>query len=386
MKNTNLIIAVLALSLGLAGTGLGAYAAIIQGPPGPPGPPGEDGTDGTDGMDGLDGIDGVNGTDGLDAPGFYCFTQEEIQSAIDLIGLGSGIITIMENLVLSAAIDVDGGGNYIIQGYGLINIEFTTCDCAFNITSVKSCVLRDLTIDLSNSLYATYGILVAEINDNPIYIENIHIYDGGSFPYSNGIQVLSENVIIRDCRIEDVLTGIDIRSNNAIIYDNKFIRTVEAIFLFHTISNIIKNNYIQRTGSAISCVNSNNTIISFNIIKEFSYIGIFLTTGYLFESFSSNGFLSSFYNEIVGNQISISTPPSVGYNRTCIGIEDSHENQIIGNYCFKCINENPSYYGIGITLTDGDNNHIATNTLIMNDVPFYIDSSSTGNVFLGNVQ
>jgi hypothetical protein len=171
------------------------------------------------------------------------------------------------------------------------------------------------------------------------------------------------------------------------VYDNTIIATTAGVTTYSCIQSIIKNNYIERTFLGVDCINSNYTVISNNIIKEFSYIGIYLRTGFLFTMLGPRGLLhNTFHNEVIGNQIFVAIPPSYEDNRTCIWVQDSEENQIIGNYLFKSINENPSYYGIGITCTDADNNYIATNTLIMNDVNFYIDSSSTGNILLGNVE
>lgn len=375
MENKNLIVAILALGFGLSGIGLGTYAAVVRGPPGPPG------------QDGADGNDGTDGTDGKDAPGFYCFTETEIQIAIVTIGLGSGIIIIMEDILLSSAIVINGGGDYIIQGYGLKTIQSPISDAAFNITFARSCILRDLILNASKAMVDIFAIRIMEINNNEILIENVHIFDGENRPYSSGIYVSSENVIVRNCKIESIRNAIWIQSNYTIISDNIFINAVTGIFMYSTIRNVIIHNYIETTSFGIEAVNSNYTVISYNIIKEFYVVGIILCSGYLFTSPSPGGLEhNTFHNEIVGNQISEASPPSYENNRTCIWVEDSEENEIIGNYCFKCINENPSYYGMGITCIDADNNYIATNTLIINDINFYIDSSSTGNILLGNVE
>lgn len=375
MENKNLIVTLLALGFGLSGIGLGTYATVVRGPPGPPG------------QDGTDGNDGTDGTDGMDAPGFYCFTETEIQIAIATIGFGSGVINIMEDILLSSAIDVNGGGLYIIQGYGLVTIQSPISDAAFNITSTRSCILRDLIIDASKATLNIYAIRVTEKEKTEITIDNVHIFDGEDRPYSSGIYISSENVVVRNCRIESVQTAIWIDSNHTLIYDNIIFNTSGAITIYSCFNSVIRNNYIEFTGLGIDCVNSNFTVISYNIIKEFGIVGIYLRTGFAFMPPDPGGLEhNTFHNEIVGNQISVVTTPSLESNRSCIWVQDSEENQIIGNYCFKCTNQNPSYYGMGISFTDADNNYIATNTFIMNDVNFYIDSSSTGNILVGNVE
>jgi len=201
VENKSTIFGIIALIIGATGLGLGVFSVIsLQAVEGEQGLPGEDGQDAVDGIDGID---------GTDAPGYYCNSAVEVQQALDSIGKGSGKIIITESITLSSTININGGGSYIIQGYG----ASTVIDCggnrnAFNIKNATSCKIQDLRIDSSDIYISNLGIInINETNDNPIYIENLYII-GDTDKDGYGINIESENVWITACYIKYVTTGI----------------------------------------------------------------------------------------------------------------------------------------------------------------------------------
>lgn len=82
---------ILALIVGAAGLGLGAFTIIsVQ-------TGALNGDDGDDGDDGKDGINAVVDPTNV----YYCSSETEIQNAIDTVGFGSGIIMVTDNILLA---------------------------------------------------------------------------------------------------------------------------------------------------------------------------------------------------------------------------------------------------------------------------------------------
>lgn len=341
-RNKLSAIVFIAVLLGAVALGAGAYSVYsVQ-------------TGGADGEDGDDGDDGAIGQKG-DEEFYYCSSEIQVQNAIDTIGGGSGIIMLTDHITLSGTIDVDGGGSYIIQGFGLITVECPVDMIAFDITNAQSCIIRDIVIDASKITNGIPTIRLFESNDNPILIDNIRIFGG----IADGIQIASDNAIVRNSYFEDLGKSIEIYSKYVTLYDNTMINsTYQGIFMDVVSSGcVIYNNYIEGGQYGIQLEPSHYNIISYNIIKKFDYQGIRCGDG-------------SNFNEINGNQISFSLTTSLSNNRTCIGLYNGADyNEVIGNFCYNCTNSNPTQYGIGIWITsDGDNNLIAGNTCIYNDI------------------
>lgn len=355
-------IAFIAIILSAVGAGVGIFAAgvILTG-----------GADGDDGDDGDDGAAGTTTTITITVGEYPCASETEINNALTAIGTGYGKIMITDNITLSASIDIDGGGSYIIEGVGLPTVESGGDYEVFRITDAASCIIRDLLID-GSTITSGYSIIyIDEIIDNPISIDNVGI---SSTPSSDGIFVDSNNVTVRNCFIMDVSTAIYIETaENTKIYDNEILYCDDnGIQLFSGAdNNVIYNNYIHCEGGNIGIYlsGSDDNVISYNIIKNFNIYGVTVTS-------------ACRYNEIIGNHISDSVSTITSINRTCIHITGDY-NDAIDNNCFNCKNPSPSYYGNGIYLTSiAGNNIIVGNNCIDNDNN--ICNLGTGNTLYGN--
>ena len=105
---------------------------------------------------------------------YYCSTELELNNALNSIGTGSGTIYITNSITLSSTININGGGSYIIQGYGKGTVIGCTGDQnIFDVQNAIYCKIQNLKIDTSNMTVHNRIININEVNDNPIYIENI---------------------------------------------------------------------------------------------------------------------------------------------------------------------------------------------------------------------
>jgi len=325
-------ILVIALLLAVGGIGLGGYSTIqvvtggLQGPPG---------------------ADGVDGTDGQDAPGYYCSTGSELQNAIDTIGSGTGRIFITDDITLNATIDVDGGGNYNIQGAGAFTVDCGGDRQAFYITDAGSCILRDFKINASLLTTDQEIIHITEGNNNSVYIQNIQIL-GDNEGIGVGIYIQSENVWIQNCYIFGLRDGINSIGGYAHISENtieycSFIAIwiipnghngiIESNYLYYNYigiavesdDNIVANNLIYNTGrQGISVAWANRNVITGNIIAYDYVASLSDNTGIVL--------ISADYNTISNNGIFYFTNPDTGtgYGMYLSG-SLNNENIITGN-------------------------------------------------------
>jgi hypothetical protein len=354
---------ILALIVGASGLGLGAFTIIsVQ----------TGALNGDDGVPGTDGTPGVNGTDGQDAPGYYCSSGSELQAAIDTIGSGTGRIFITDDITLSATIDVDGGGSYIIQGTGLITVECDVDQVAFNIIDTESCIIRDLIINASKIITPLVSAIhIEENNSNLVTIDNLRLFDETG--EANGITIFSDNVVISNSYINGMEIGISVfNGDESHIYNNKIINSGDSgIKMEESYYNLIHNNYIEGGDIGIKIFDGAwYNLISYNVIKEFNRYGV------------SCGWVS-WYNEIVGNHISDSNSSADFFNRMGIHISGEY-NEVIGNSCFNSKNpQGPPYEGLGILLDSFSlGNIIAGNTCIDNDINLL--NLGTNNTLFGN--
>ena len=342
------VLGVIALIIGVSGLGLGTYTFVqdmitegIQGPP------------------------GEDGIDGIDAPGYYCASSLEVQQALDSIGTGYGIIIIMNNITLNGTIDINGGGNYIIQAAGAI-LKCASNQGAFNITNVESLTIQNIKIDTTEVVTANLNIIrINEINDNFIYIRNVHII-GDSYTIGRGIYILSDNVWVSECNFYRLAYAIwQNGGRKAHIYDN-YINSVGTGGIRLTgHSNFIDGNLITNTGlygiwseslSSYSCI-SNNVI-------------------YFFDQWGIR--ISADKNIISGNYIQWDNDIT---ESSGIYVDGSY-NTIDANGCFN-IQILSILYGYGIRIAAGNNNTVVGNTCLFNDVAFN-DTGSTDTYVYGN--
>ena len=397
-ENSLKLIALTALIIGALGVGFGAYSTWqVQ-------------AGAINGEDGEDGKDGTTTTivtydDTIEYP---CSSFTEINNSLTAIGTGFGIITIINNISLTNTIKINGGGNYIIQSTGA-TIFFN--GRIFDIRNAKSLTIQNIKIKINGNFP---GIFIYE-NDNPVHINNVHIFgavkNGYGFSISGsdnvwisncivenvttGILIDSDNVWVSNCFIEKTTNGISQYNNyeNAHIYDN-IIKNCSANGIdLDGINNIVEGNIINGTGSiAISVGNFYNTIsnniiensvgdggidlyanfsvVEDNIIRFFKKIGIRVNSGC--------------YNVIAGNIIANSTETDVDASCIEIRLKGSY-NTIDANGCFNC-KVSGSKVGYGIRILSGcNNNTVVGNTSLFNEVNYQsigTDTYISGNNFI----
>ncbi len=404
MENRSSLFGIIAILIGAVGVGLGMFSVVnfqlVQGPQGLPGQDGQDGQDGIGGIDGLDGIngtdgtdgqDGINGLDGINAPGYYCNSGIEVQQALDSIGSSSGTIIINVSIVLNAPIQINGGGNYVIQGTG------TTIDCgddrtAFNITNVETCTIRDLKIDATDISATTEALLIKDTNNNPVYIQNVQI-NGADL--GNGIMVDSDNVWIQNCYLTDFETGIYMNENSESchIFENSIQSMAEyGILVKDSKYNSLIGNRIKNTSADIGLASgiyldhagyntlSDNVIDGVNSYSSSAY-GIFLDSSYN-NILSGNGIYkvhagdqafgimvySSGYSTLNGNVIA-----DIHADNQAHGIRMAYvssRSTLSGNLVIKIASDNS--YGYGIRITIG--NYITISGSMIEEVDAYLDA------------
>lgn len=358
---------------------------------------GQDGADGSDGNDGLDGttkneeiITYINGT----LFGYSCNTEAEINAALDDIGNGYGIITIVKNITLTQTIEIDGGGSYIIQGL------YTIIDCngdrpAFNLTNAQSCKIQNLKIDASDLLTDESIIFINETNDNPVNIDNIEIL-GDFSQLGIGIVAVSNNVQISNCfisqvgiglvgyngknykfsynRIIDCYTwGVEIlNSNNSEIVGN-YISTEKqtthnfVIKIADSIDTVVANNIIKKCYGGVEVRRCIRTLVSDNSISNLEQYGLYfevcnhsICSGnilYVINSlYSSSGigiFSSSYFNTLVGNGCFECHCTGIGTGYGIVIGFGCSQNIIVGN---TCLNNDDNYDDGGSLNTESGNN------------------------------
>jgi parallel beta-helix repeat protein len=220
---------------------------------------------------------------------YRCSTGQEIQDAIDSIAAKSGIINLMATIInLTAPIDVDGGGKYIIQGTGETTIVAANGNRnIITITNAAYCMCKDFAIDRTGQLATSqWGISILEIANNKVIIENIYVSGEAGL----GFVIASNNIIIRECYINGGSWGIRINGtpnpvNNIKILNNRIENTLDAggvasIYINMEVYDMeISGNRIIEGKSGIQ-FNSNNTakrfIITNNHFYSCSYAGVYL--------------------------------------------------------------------------------------------------------------
>ena len=359
-------IAILGIIIGAVGLGFGAFATWqVQ----------------TGGAEGDDGDDGITTTiitydNVIEYP---CSSEAAINNALTAIGTGYGIITITANITLSGTIEIDGGGNYIIQSAGAI-IKCASTKRAFYITNARSLTIQNIKIDTSDVTDQALSIIrIYEASDNPIYIRNVHII-GDSNLYGNCIYIISDNVWISECYFYKVRTPIyQMGGNSAHIHDNVIDNFYMVGMYVPGSNNIIDGNFINSTGTVgnsgidIGGYQEYNKI-SNNVIKNIYGIGIELYGKYhtvqnnvIVSTGESGIFINDNYSIIVGNYIS-----NITYNADFGGIQvDSGSYNVIdANGVYYCDAPGGSV-GNGILIgTDSYNNTVVGNNCLFNESPF----------------
>ena len=346
---------------------------------------------------------------------YRCSTAAEIQDAIDSIALKSEIIQIISNMNIDTTIDIDGGGDYIIKGGGIGTVLTTVGDIpCFNVTSAKSCILKDFKIDASSLTITTTEIIdINEGSDNRVIVENINIQGDGT--NGHGITIHSNNCIIRNNDITDIYNGIGLDSSSNNVISNNFIDNCNYYGIRSQTSNnnkydgnICKNNAINGM-----LIKGNNNSISGNKCNNNTSSGIYIYGSYnilIGNICNSNGTQGiendqSSYGTIVGNTCNnnigngiliynCTTIVVVGnecynncegyaFNAAGIGLAPNADYcTVSGNICGNNTNTTGGVDGHGIRVQAAtcDNNIISSNVLYGNDVDFL--NNGTGTVIM----
>lgn len=335
-KNASAILGIIALIIGASGVGMGVFLYLNP--------------------------QTVDGPKGIEYP---VSSESEINNALDAIGTGFGIITITNNITLTGTIDINGGGNYIIQGVGAV-IKCASNQKAFDITDTELLTLQNIKIDTSEVANANLNIIkINETNNNPIYIRNVHII-GDSNTIGRGLYIISDNVWVSECYFYKLDYAIwQDGGKKAHIYDNVINVVGTGGIRLTGISNFIDGNLITNTGlygiwtESLSSYSS----ISNNIIYFFDQWGIRI---------------SADKNIIRGNYIQWDNDIT---ESSGIYVDGSY-NTINGNGCFN-IEILTILYGFGILIDSGFNNTVVGNTCLFNEWAFY-DRGGTDTYVSGN--
>ncbi|MEE9378843.1 MAG: NosD domain-containing protein [Candidatus Lokiarchaeia archaeon] len=300
---------------------------------------------------------------------YRCSTGAEIQQAIDSIAAKSGVVHILPiagGIQLSATIDVDGGGDYIIEGEGV----GTVIDCAgdrsaFSITSADSCHLKNFKIDAND--ITTEDKQIISVNVIGILIENIWIVGNGN--KGHGIELLQTEGIVRGCHIDSLYHGVVLSNDLCIVEDCVIKNSVYAgVFAELTGIHTILSNRFYNCGNGIALITASiGSCIIGNNIYNGGGSGIRLWSGQ--------------YNTITGNNIyDIDIDHASSFGGIHL-ISTSDFNTISGNVIHGCSNAGAgTFYGIYIQNAECDDNIISGNILNGNDSPYL--NNGTGTIII----
>ncbi|MBN1803123.1 MAG: right-handed parallel beta-helix repeat-containing protein [Candidatus Lokiarchaeota archaeon] len=335
-------LSVMTIIIACSGTVLGAYAVLSLGV--------------------IEGDSGESGTQG-NYPAIYCASGAEVQEAIDSIGLTKGLIVITQDFSVSEPINIDGGGEYIIQGAEMALITIDGDFSAFNISRALSCVIKQLTLDGSAITSDDVPMIsVNERDNNPVHIENIQFIGGVSNDEARGVYVNSDHVWVEDSSFANLYQGIC--SEDAYychILDNYFNEIkYSAIFGTGFSRNVLQGNIMfnVRRGIRLYDYSNSNSIIS-NIIRNFTQYGVLISYCYL--------------NSIVGNSLN-NDLGKLESNKYGIYIGNSEKTAITGN-TVNYVQADAPGTGYGFYMLDSDYNTVVGNVFTLNDVPLYNASS-----------
>ncbi|MBN1801562.1 MAG: right-handed parallel beta-helix repeat-containing protein [Candidatus Lokiarchaeota archaeon] len=278
---------------------------------------------------------------------YYCSSATELQVAIDTIDAGNGLIMITNNITLDETIDIDNGGDYILQGAGAITIIVGGNFTGINISSASSFILKELTINMAAIISGTTpAVYIDEENNNPVHIQNIHFIGG-----VRGVFISSNQVWVERCVFDDLDYGVYIHTSyNSHILDNHINNGIESgIYITGSRYCVLTGNVIQYCDSGIYLGNSNNEItVANNIVRDIYAYGIrvygsFICTivgntvssqaGSIYTAIYGIYALSSSYNVFTGNMINdVKSIPGTGYG---FYLEGSNYNVVTSNNMYE---------------------------------------------------
>jgi len=303
---------------------------------------------------------------------YYVQSRDEFQDAIDSIGTRSGTIVIPTGeITLDAELNINGGGDYTIQGEGVGTVLTTVGEInLFNITNVKSCTFKNFKVDVSSLGVDTTPVFnIVEGSDIGIVFSFITIVGDGS----NGIgfELTTNNNIVNNCNMSSLGRGIRLVTSNNNIITNNVISTnqFDGITFGGSSFNLLANNIINDNGAAGISVNGSDNNINGNTCNDNDDYGIYLLG-------SDNNILSN--NICYGNN---SNSGGSGGGIWLHGTSD--DNIIIGNTLYDNNNAGGGTgYGLRINAGTNDNNIVGVNMITGNDTNY--SDIGTGTILLGD--
>jgi len=397
-------IAVIALLLGAFGLGIGVYSLglVISG-----GLNGTNGLNSTNGQSGLDGTNGQNGLNGITGNQTFtvngtlieypCYTESNITNALTAIGIGSGLIVIMNNIALTNQIAINGGGHYMIQG--LKDGISITCNYANKpailITHALTCTIQNLNVNASNLGAANGAITVSEANDFPVCVKNVYIL-GNTGKTAIGVQINSNNVSVSECEIRWFLKGVSVTATatDAQVLENTICNSTTGIEVMGHY-NHVRGNILEWDGSYGIYSDSNNELIENTIVRCATGIYARYNNAISDNVVGNNlgGYAISVWdsNTITGNQISdmltgiyIFDAYNTASGNCLMNVQNcpiylssgSNKNAISGNSLYSLQN--------GIYLSSSTYNTISGNSIWSGNYAIYLSSGSNNNAISGN--
>jgi len=304
---------------------------------------------------------------------YYCSSETELREALNKTGSANGKIYLINDINISDTIEIDGGGKYEISGLGAIKITVEGEFNGFEILNATSCVIRNLKI------YGPYIdsfiidlIYISEVNNNPVYVQNVELRGSDVLYGGTGIHANSEHIWIQNCLFESLEYGIEAEEDYVHIEQNTFLGInylfLRAISIGSLSGAVVGGNIINYCHHGIHMMQSSTNSISNNIIKRVKVRGIYLE--------------DSNTNTITGNIIStaLSAPFSIVYGIQLSGT--SMQNTINGNTIYDI---NPSSgQGDGISLQPNTGENIVIGNNLGNIKNDYIDNDNGSNTIINN--
>lgn len=253
------------------------------------------------------------------------------------------------------------GGGLTIQGINTdITIDVNGDYDGFNVSDVKTCTIRDLTIDISDIDTSTLSaISVAEINNHFVQIENVRILGNTSYD-GRGITIQSDNVQVEDCHISQTDCGIYVQSgvsSNVIITNNSIIDCGGRLIDCYGNRSSIAGNFFNGTqGNLVTVLSGNNNTFTYNQLKGNVDTCLWINGG---------DFNSISYNKILGTVINEGIATNTGIT---IG-NDADNNIFVGNLVtnFKNIGFEDGW-GVFVSEPNCNNTYFIGNIISDNDV------------------
>lgn len=303
---------------------------------------------------------------------YYCSSETELREALNKTGSANGKIYLINDINISDTIEIDGGGKYEISGLGAITITVEGEFNGFEILNATSCVIKNMEIygpHIDSTI--TDLIYISEVNNNPIYVQNVELRGSDALYGGTGIDTDSRHIWIQNCLFESLTHGIYAEEDYIHIVHNTFVGInylfARAISVGSLFGAVIEGNIINYCQHGIHMTQSSTNSISNNIIKRVEVRGIYLS--------------DSNTNSITGNIISTALPAPFGI---VYGIQlsgTSMQNTINGNTIYDI---NPSGIGDGIFLDSNTEENIVIGNNLGNIKDDYIDDKGTSNTIINN--